>query len=128
MSEIPIGSRGQYTAIVDADDYPWLSQWRWTFKRSSWAYGANIYARRCVWREGLKVTLLMHLEILEHRKGLKRPSERHTGDHRNKNTLDNTRRNLRWATESVQNSNQRPRITSQEVADYAACAGEEIPF
>src|SRR5690348_17967976 len=66
---VAIGARGQYKVKVDARDYAWVTQWRWTFMRWSWRYGTSIYARRCVRRGGRKVTLYMHTEILIHRMG-----------------------------------------------------------
>ena len=108
---------------VDARDYAWVTQWRWSFQRTSWRYGANIYARRCEWAGGRKVAISMHTEILIHRMGLLRPPK-HTGEHRDTNTLDNTRRNLAWATRSQQNANQRRRISKAEKVAFAVAAAE----
>jgi hypothetical protein len=118
---VPIGARGQYAVKVDARDYAWVTQWRWSFKRASWRYGANIYARRCERRGGRRVTLLMHTEILIHRMGLPRPPK-HTGEHINIDSLDNTRRNLAWATRSEQIANQRRRISNAEKVAFAVAA------
>ncbi len=120
---VKIGARGQYEVKVDARDYAWVTQWRWTFMRRSWRYGANIYARRCVRRGGRKVTLLMHTEILIHRMGLPQPPK-HTGEHINIDSLDNTRRNLAWATMSEQNANRRRRISKAEKVAFAVAAEE----
>jgi hypothetical protein len=114
---IRIGARGQYRVVVDAIDYAWLSQWKWTFTRSSWRYGTRIYAQRCVRRDGRQATLYMHRAILE-RTHRRQPSRTHTCDHRDNDSLDNTRRNLAWATPSEQSSNQRRRITRAEVVAY----------
>jgi hypothetical protein len=118
---VPIGARGQYKVKVDARDYAWVTRWPWTFKRFSWPYGASIYARRSVWRGGRNVTLYMHTEILVHRMGLPRPRG-HTGEHININSLDNTRRNLAWATMREQNANRR-RISKAEKVAFAVAAG-----
>jgi len=120
---VPIGALGQYEVKVDARDYAWVTQWRWTFKRRSWRYGANIYARRSGRRGGRNVTLYMHTEILIHRMGLPRPPK-HTGEHRDINSLDNRRRNLAWATRSEQIANQRPRISKAEKVAFAVAAEE----
>ncbi len=118
---VKIGARGQYEVKVDARDYAWVTRWRWSFKQALWRYGASIYARRSVGRVDRRVTLLMHTEILIHRMGLPRPPG-HTGEHRNTNTLDNTRRNLAWATRSEQSANQRRRISKAEKLAFAVAA------
>jgi hypothetical protein len=121
---IRIGARGQYRAVVDAIDYAWLRQWRWSFMRSSWRYGARIYAQRCVRRGGRKISIFMHRSILTERTRRRRPSRTHTCDHRDNDSLDNTRRNLAWATPSEQRMNQRRRITRDEAIAYeVASAG-----
>ena len=123
---IPVGPRRQYAAKVDASDAAYLRRWMWTFKRHVWRYGARIYARRSVRVNGRKVTLYMHTVILRERVGLRRPNAHHECDHRDTDSLNNTRRNLRWATRSEQNANQRPRITKQQIVAYlvaeAGCA------
>jgi len=115
---VPIGARGQYRVKVDARDYAWVTQWRWSFLRTSWRYGSNIYARRCVRRGGRRVSVYMHTEILIHRMGLPRPPKQ-TGEHRDTDTLDNTRHNLAWATSSEQRVNQRRRISRAEKVAFA---------
>lgn len=126
---IPLGRNGEYEAIVDAEDYAFLTQWRWTYKRSSWAFGAKVYARRHQRIDGQRVTILMHALILRERKGEPQPSDAHTPDHADRDSLNNTRGNLSWATKSKQSTNQRRRIT---VAEKAACAVAEamaeVPF
>jgi hypothetical protein len=115
---IRIGARGQYRVVVDAIDYAWLTKWTWTFTRSSWRYGTRIYAQRCVRRGGRKISLFMHRVILTERMRRRQPSRTHTCDHRDIDTLDNTRRNLAWATPSEQRINQRRRITPAEAVAY----------
>ena len=117
---IPLGRNGQYEAIVDQEDYAFLTQWRWGYKKSQWKHGANIYARRNTSVDGKRVTIYMHLEILEKRKKTRRPTELHTGDHKNKKTLDNTRENLRWASKSTQAKNQNRRTAAEIAAAGAA--------
>lgn len=108
VCRIPLGTRGLYDAIVDAGDYAALTQWRWNFKRSR---GGGIYARRGGGRVNstgaLYPTILMHAFILETLKGEPRPTPNHTPDHINRNSLDNRRGNLRWATPSEQAQNTR---------------------
>jgi hypothetical protein len=120
---IPLGARGQYRVKVDARDYAWLTRWRWSFMRFSWRYGGIIYARRYVRRGGRRVALYMHTEILIHRMGRPRPPK-HTGEHINIDSLDNTRRNLAWATNSEQRANQRRHISKAEKVAFAVAAEE----
>jgi hypothetical protein len=128
-ARIPLGRNGLYEAIVDADDYAFLTQWRWSYKTSSWAYGAKVYAKRTERRDGKQVSVYMATVVLTERKGEPRPSPLHTVDHQNVDSLDNTRGNLRWATKSEQNSNQRKRIRKDDRARMDAISVvEEVPF
>jgi len=118
---IAIGARRQYKVRVDAADVAFLRQWKWSFRHATWRYGACVHACRGVRRGGRPVNLYMHTVILTERMGLPRPSAGHTGDHRNIDSLDNTRRNLRWATHSEQRINQR-RLTKAQMAAHAVAA------
>ena len=126
---IAIGARRQYAVTVDARDAAFLMRWRWTFKRDVWRYGAKIYARRTVQVNGRTVTLYMHTVILRERMRRTRPGACHECDHRDTDSLNNTRRNLRWATRSQQIANQRARITKAQIIAYhvaeAGCARRE---
>jgi hypothetical protein len=84
MKEIPL-SRG-LVAMVDDEDFSWLSQWSWVASKGS---RGKYYAVR---REG-PLTILMHREILGEQAG---PST----DHKFGDTLDNRRANLRPATQA----------------------------
>lgn len=89
MRLIPL-TRGQY-AMVDDKDYGWLSQWNW---HAHWFPCAKtFYAMRGEWNHGDQKMFLMHREIL----GLTAGDLRR-GDHKNRNGLDNQRRNIRIAT------------------------------
>lgn len=89
---IPL-TRGQ-VAIVDAADYEWLNQWKWS---ALWAESnKSFYARRTLWPSN--ESILMHRLIMNTPKGM------HT-DHRNHHTLDNRRRNLRVATPGQNHAN-----------------------
>jgi len=88
---IPL-TQGQ-NAIVDAADFEWLNQWNWF---AYWSIaGKTFYARRCNRAEGVK---LMHREILKITGNVQ-------VDHRNHNTLDNRKLNLRPATKSQNAAN-----------------------
>jgi len=84
-------TQGQ-VAIVDDEDYEWLSQWKWTADWSSKT--SSFRARRNVYRKSKKPTVIrMARVILNLKTGDKRQV-----DHINHNTLDNRRCNLRICT------------------------------
>lgn len=95
VREIPL-SRGQ-VALVDAADYEWLSQWRWS-------YGKRGYAYRRLSRtiDAHQHAIYMHHDVLPVPAGMQ-------VDHKNHNKLDNRRANLRLATQHQQARNQPPR-------------------
>lgn len=78
-------------AIVDAKDFDWLSQWNWT---AWWNPSTkSFYARRYVRNSNPQ---LMHGLLVDSSEEV---------DHRNRNTLDNRRDNLRPATHAQNNRN-----------------------
>jgi AP2 domain/HNH endonuclease len=87
-------TEGKYT-IVDPQDFYWLNNLDWVYKKGSKSFYAvrfdNDYA------DGPTI-VAMHREILKPPKGL-------LVDHRNQNGLDNQRSNLRIATRSENNIN-----------------------
>ena len=105
---IPL-TQGQ-NAIVDAADYAWLSQWHWF---AHWApHTKSFYAKRnSELVNGKRYAIMMHRQIL----GLAREDE-HEGDHKNGNTLDYRRSNLRIAT-VLQNQHNR-RMPSRNTSGY----------
>ena len=93
---IPL-SQGQ-SAKVDAADYEYLSQWKW---HATWdPYTKSFYAVRKTSRARGKVGILMHRLLMELERG-----DRREVDHRNTDTLDNRRLNLRIATHSQNGAN-----------------------
>lgn len=86
--EIPL-TKGK-VAIVDDEDYPELSKYKWRYDKG--------YAVRTAWINGKSKIIYMHRQIL----GLKGHI---LCDHANRNTLDNRRANLRAATKSQNASN-----------------------
>src|SRR5437660_188582 len=69
-------------AIVDTEDYDWLSRWNWC---AWWSKGSRSFYPKATVNGKL---ILMHRLIL-------RCGPREEGDHRNHDTLDNRKGNLR---------------------------------
>jgi hypothetical protein len=92
MREIPL-TDGR-TALVDDEDYEWLSQWRWRLH----AKGRGYVSR---WDKSRR-SVLMHRAIMNADKGV-------VISHHNGNTLDNRRANLYAETRSQAGSRQRVR-------------------
>ena len=88
MMEIPL-TQGKVT-LVDDRDYGYLMAWKW---RASKQRNGDFYAKRNVSINGNQFSVYMHRVILSTFKGL-------LTDHRNTNTLDNRRLNLRLCNKS----------------------------
>ena len=91
MKRIPL-TRGR-KALVNDNDFEWLSQWRWCATKGR----KTFYAKRNIRTQNGHSTLSMHRAIAT-RIGLAGAKI----DHKNRNGLDNRRQNLRSAT-SAQN-------------------------
>ena len=103
MKLIPL-TQGQF-AIVDDIDFIKFGRFSW---RAMWSKNTgSFYAIRSAILNGKKVTLLLHREVL----GLKRSSHA-KGDHKDHDTLDCRRRNLRPATNSQNQSNRRMQVNN----------------
>ncbi len=84
-----------YFALVDDEDFEWLSQWKWTYD--------GAYARRNIslgYINGKYRTqkVYMHRLIMDTKEGT-------LTDHINRNCLDNRRCNLRIADKSINSIN-----------------------
>jgi len=105
--EIPL-TQGQI-AIVDASDYECLSQWKWFAKWDD--HTQSYYACRKALRVSGRpcMMVMMHRQILDLEYGDKR-----NADHKNGDTLFNSRENLRIAsrTENARNARTRKDNTS----------------
>ena len=89
-----------YEALVDDEDYEWLSSFKWYACRKRSGNGAVIYATRDVVPTRQRIKISMHRQIL----GLFHGDGK-ICDHRNQNTLDNRRHNLRIVTHSLNQYN-----------------------
>lgn len=96
MKEIPL-TKGK-VAIVDDCDYEELSKYKWCAARRK--DGLAYYAIRSVWGNGKNKRIFMHRVITECPQGMQ-------VDHIDGNGLNNTRANLRNATQSQNNANSR---------------------
>lgn len=84
-------------AIVDEEDYKWLSQHKWCAHKE---HNGDWYAIRNIYEHDKQTTIYMHREIL-------RPPEKMETDHKDGNGLNNQRHNLRAATRSQNAQNRR---------------------
>lgn len=107
---IPIGpsiayvqlTNGQFS-LIDACDAERVGRFNW---KACWDRKTCIfYASRCTSLDGINKTHFLHNEVLKPRPGL-------LADHASRNTLDNRRANLREATRSQNNMNQRIFVTN----------------
>jgi len=105
MKEIEL-TKGKI-AIVDDEDFEWLSQWSWCYAEKN--TGSPIgYAKRGFKLNGRSKLLKMHREIM------KAPPELQV-DHIDGNTLNNQKSNLRICTRNQNNIN---RISKSGVSGY----------
>jgi len=102
--EIPL-TQG-YTALVDSSDFDVLMKWKWYAWYSP--SGKSWYAVRSVKTEHGGRSLRMHREILGLASG-----DRRQVDHRNHDTLDNRRSNIRVCTPSQNTQNRRTQSNSK---------------
>lgn len=104
----------QTWAVVDQDDYDWAIRYRW-----NWARKRNgLYMRRGVslynagQRAGTK-TVYLHIEVMK-ATGIEPPSPDHLlVDHRDGDTTNCRRRNLRWATYEMNGKNKLGKFSSE---------------
>jgi len=99
VKKIPLTQ--QKHALVDAEDYEWLMQWKWCALKPN---ASTFYAKRNIRIGGKTVTLWMHREILGLCKG-----DCTIVDHKNHNGLHNWKKNLRVTSKSINAINSRKR-------------------
>lgn len=78
-------------ALIDDEDYEYLSQWKWYYHKSG-------YAVRTDYSTGQQRSVKMHRLVNDTPIG-------YDTDHKNRNKLDNRKSNLRTATRSQNSSN-----------------------
>lgn len=93
MRQIPIQKK-TIKALVSDRDFKALAKYKW------YRYGEKA-VMRYEWRGEKRHSIYMHREIMNTPRGL-------DTDHRNHNTLDNRRRNLRIATRRENSGNRKP--------------------
>lgn len=103
MPEIQL-TRGKI-ATVDEQDFEWVSTWKWFVSKVKTAHRVLWYAARCERTGGKLRTIYMHRKIAK-RAGIL-TSDLMKVDHRDTDSLNNQRSNLREATSSQNLSNQR---------------------
>lgn len=87
-----------HRALLDFEDYLWFTQWQWRFKRSRNSHKGYLFRTvkvkvGSVW---VSQNQWLHTAIMERIEPPPRPSM--VVDHIDRNTMNNTRLNLRWAT------------------------------
>ncbi|MFA5377659.1 MAG: HNH endonuclease [Dehalococcoidia bacterium] len=99
MKKIPLTQNQE--ALVDDADFEWLMRWKW---HAAWSKCTkSFYAKRTMGpANGGPATIAMHRQIL----GLERGDKRQ-GDHKNHDTLDNRRENIRIVTDQQNRFNRR---------------------
>lgn len=100
MATLPL-TQG-YVAIIDDADHEWLSQWKW---HACVSRGVAT-ARRSEWINGKKTAIPLSRFIMNAPKGIQ-------VDHENRNTMDNQRHNLRFATNAQNCRNRKLRSDSR---------------
>jgi HNH endonuclease/AP2 domain-containing protein len=91
IAKIPL-TKGK-VAIVDADDYDWLIEWRWSAHKSRGRWDGAHRNARCSELAGKRSKVSMARQILNAPNGVE-------VDHINGDVFDNRRANLRLATHS----------------------------
>jgi len=94
-----------YQTVVDDEDFDWLSAWQWRASKSK----GKVYAKRTVRVDGKITTINMHREIARKHGFLEQVRQI---DHKNTDTLDNQKDNLRPATNQQNSYNRKPKSST----------------
>lgn len=92
-------------AIVNNEDFVWLSKWKWCYHRGRKGCNTN-YAERTDRSKPKQQTIKMHIAVMKRHKRWKRGKQ---VDHINTCGCDNRKVNLRLATRGRQRENQKRR-------------------
>ena len=103
MSKIIPLTQGQFT-IVDDEDYEYLNKWKWQAYKPANSY-RNYYALRRHRQNGIQQVIRMHNVLLPPTKGKQ-------VDHKDGNSLNNCKSNLRHCTFAQNQYNRHPNINS----------------
>lgn len=108
--KFPSGAEG----LVDAEDWEWLSKYTWSTGAIQKGVPANSYARKCYARTHIRKPDGKTSAVSMHRLIMNAPADRQV-DHKNGNSLDNRRSNLRLcgARENQANRIRPPGLSSQ---------------
>ena len=102
-----ICQNSHFEALVDYEDYIYFTKWMWRSKISKGGKKIYVYRSLTISENGLRkdTSLYLHKAVQE-RTGIIPPTVSHSVvDHRNGNSLDCRRKNLRWATFSMNRKN-----------------------
>lgn len=124
-----IGKLGEIERIfeLDPEDCEWAFRWNWKLRSNS--RGKIWYAVRTTRWRGIHLNVWLHREIML-RSGERPPSIKHKVDHKNGNTLDCRRENLRWASSSQNRVNRHGliyRLEQQRAATSASQQAQSLP-
>jgi hypothetical protein len=104
MKEIPL-TQGK-VALVDDEDYPRLSKFKWCAHKDCNTFYAVRYSRKDEFTDGKRHFIRMHHMLLVPKQGLEI-------DHINGNGLDNQKINLRLVSRRVNQQNQHVKKSSK---------------
>lgn len=93
--------------VLDQIDYDWFVQWRWTFKPSRGGRKFYAYRNLTLRSSGQRTnrSIFLHVAIMQ-RTGIAQPTPAHVVvDHRDGDSFNCRRTNLRWATLSMNRLN-----------------------
>ena len=106
---------------VDAEDWGYLSQWRWS--ESAARRGHPGYAMRGTTAGGVRRSFYLHREVAIRAGIISGHDDPSHIDHENRNKLDARRSNLRSSSVSENNGNVDPRSTSGLLGVYPSRSG-----